>query len=276
MDIVIGTQLYPWSQYYSAKGKNVDENLDECLSMIKSAGLDVIEHTIETEAKAQTLGRLLKKHRLEMPTMYAMGTFHTQQWAKDFEAVVNQARWGKQLGVKCVVVNPNPIDWNNPVDKTEEEIRVQAHAMLQLTEVLKSIGLSLAYHTHDSEMRRCARELHHMLLATRRVGMKFCLDSHWIWRGAGESQVVLDDIIELYGDRIASLHVRQSRDSVWTEALMDGDIDYYSVARKLKQIDFEGPMHLEICRENGTPQTMDIVDAHRESLEWAKRTLILN
>jgi len=275
MDIVIGTQLYPWSQFYAAKGKKLEDTLDECLAMIKSSGIDVIEPTIESESVATLYGKLIRKHRLEVPTIYAGGTLHTQQWAKDFESIVNQARWGKTLGARIVVVNPDPVSSTEKRDKTEEEIRTQSHAMLQLTEVLKSIGLTLAYHTHDSEMRRCARELHHMLLATRRVGMKFCLDAHWIWRGAEESQVVLDDIIELYGDRIASLHIRQSRDSIWSETLQDGDIDYYSVARKLKQIDFEGPMHIEITREQGTPQTMDITDAHRESVDWAKRTLIL-
>jgi len=275
MDIVIGTQLYPWSQHYKAGGKKLEENLDDCFAQIKSAGLDVVEGSVTSEAQANLISRLLRKHRLEMPTMYVGATLHTEQWAKDFESVVNQARWGKTLGAKIVVVNPSPVDWNTKQDKTEDEIRTQSHAMLQLTEVLKSIGLTLAYHTHDSELRRCARELHHMLLATRRVGMKFCLDAHWIWRGAEGSQVVLDDIIELYGDRIASLHVRQSIDNVYTETLQDGDIDYYSVARKLKQIDFEGPILIETSREVGTPETMDISDGHRISAEWIKRTLVL-
>jgi len=275
MDIVIGTQLYPWSQHYQAGGKKLEDNLDDCFGQIKSAGLDVVEGSVTSEAQANLISRLLRKHRLEMPTMYVGATLHNEQWAKDFESVVNQARWGKTLGVKIVVVKPAPVDRNTKQDKTEDEIRTQSHAMLQLTEVLKSIGLTLAYHTHDGEMRRCARELHHMLLATRRVGMKFCLDAHWIWRGAEGSQVVLDDIIELYGDRIASLHVRQSIDNVYTETLQDGDIDYYSVARKLKQIDFEGPILIETSREPGTPETMDISDAHRISAEWIKRTLVL-
>ena len=53
----------------------------------------------------------------------------------------------------------------------------------------------------------------------RDVGMKLCLDTHWIYRGAGNSNVALFDILKLYGDRVVSLHLRQSVGGVWSETL---------------------------------------------------------
>jgi inosose dehydratase len=46
-----------------------------------------------------------------------------------------------------------------------------------------------------------------------------CFDAHWLYRGASNSEVAVFDIARLYADRIIELHVRQSKDDVWTEVL---------------------------------------------------------
>ena len=83
----------------------------------------------------------------------------------------------------------------------------------------------LAYHNHDAEMREGAREFHHMLTGTDPANVKLCLDAHWIYRGSGNSQVALFDIVEIYVDRIVELHLRQSHDGIWSEVFGEGDIN---------------------------------------------------
>ncbi len=107
--------------------------------------------------------------------------------------------------------------------------------MNRLGAELKKIGLTLAYHNHDMELREAAREFHHMMLGTDPANVTLCLDSHWVYRGSGNSQIALFDIVKLYGSRVSELHLRQSKDGVWTEALGDGDIDYRAFASALRR-----------------------------------------
>jgi hypothetical protein len=67
-----------------------------------------------------------------------------------------------------------------------------------------------------------------------------CFDAHWLYRGASNSEVAVFDIARLYADRIIELHVRQSKDDVWTEVL-------------------------------GPCSTMTAEEAHRKSVEYARR-----
>jgi len=79
------------------------------------------------------------------------------------------------------------------------------------------MGLTLSYHNHDIELRNAAREFHHMMVGTDPAYVTLCLDAHWIYRGAGNSAVALFDVLKLYGPRITELHLRQSKDNIWTE-----------------------------------------------------------
>lgn len=97
------------------------------------------------------------------------------------------------------------------------------------------MGITLAYHNHDAEMREGAREFHHMLTGTNPENVKLCLDAHWIYRGAGNSQFALFDIVELYCDRIVERHLRQSHDGIWSEVFGAGDIDYTSLTVMLNK-----------------------------------------
>jgi inosose dehydratase len=99
----------------------------------------------------------------------------------------------------------------------------------------------------------------------------FCLDAHWIYRGAGNSTVAVFDVLKLYGPRITELHLRQSVDSVWAETFGAGDIDYPALAKHLLDIGVKPHIVLEQAVENGTPKTMSPVEAHRASCQYARK-----
>jgi inosose dehydratase len=274
MTLTIGTGEYAWTQYYGFKGRNLADHLDEALASAAQAGVRAWEPTAPDEASAARIGPLLRKHALSMPSAYMNARLHAADWPKVADEVVRRARVSHPLGLRVMVINPEPIDWNDKSsDKSDAELRVQATAMRHLAGALREVGVALAYHTHDMEMRQAAREFHHMLIATRDVGMGLCLDNHWIYRGAGNSQVALDDVLDLYGDRIISLHLRQSRGGVWTETLCDGDVDFRPIAATLKRIGFDGPIIIEQAYEQGTPRDLSMAESHRISREWVQRTL---
>ena len=155
---------------------------------------------------------LLKKHGLEMRSLYVNSTLHDAAQAdKSIEEVLAAAAKAKAVGTRIIVTNPSPIRWGGPENKTDEQLKIQAAALDKLGARLKPMGLILAYHNHDMELRNAAREFHHMMVGTDPANVTLCLDAHWIYRGAGNSQVALFDVLKLYGPRVTELHLRQIR-----------------------------------------------------------------
>ena len=109
-----------------------------------------------------------------------------------------------------------------------------------------------------------------MMVGTDPDWVGFCLDSHRVFRGAGDSQVALMDILKLYGERVVEWHLRQSRGGVWTESLGEGDIDYPSVVDLLAGEGVRPHLVLEQAPEKGTPSTLDSLESHRRSVAYAR------
>ena len=82
--------------------------------------------------------------------------------------------------------------------------------------------------------------------------------------------MALFDVVELYGGRVAELHLRQSKGNLWSEAFGEGDIDYRALAKALAAKGAKPLLVLEQGPENGTPQTIDAAEAHRRSCHYVR------
>ncbi len=267
----VACNSYSWFVFYRRQGRNFYEHLDAGLKDLAESRLDGYEPGANNPQELDRLRPLLKKHGLEMRSLYVNSVLHEpEKAAQSIETVLTIADKAKTLGTKIIVTNPSPIAWGGPQNKDDEQLRTQAAAMNRLGRQLKEKGLTLAYHNHDIELRNAAREFHHMMVGTDPAYVTLCLDAHWVYRGAGNSQVALFDVVELYGPRIAELHLRQSKDGVWTETLCDGDIDYPALAERLLQIGVRPHIVLEQAVEKGTPRTMSPVEAFRKSSEYTR------
>jgi len=263
---------YPWTVFYRRDNRDFNKELDEGLGELASSRLDGYEPGAGSPQEIDRLGPLLKKHGLEMRSLYVNSVLHeSDKAAESIESVLAIAAKAKALGTKIIVTNPSPIQWGGPEDKDDAQLKLQAASLEKLGRELKAMGLTLAYHNHDIELRNAAREFHHMMAGTDRRYVTLCLDAHWVYRGAGNSQVALFDVMKLYGQRITELHLRQSKDGIWTEAMCDGDIDYAALAKYLLEINVGPLLVLEQAVENGTPKTMTTVEAFRESSRYTRR-----
>ena len=95
-----------------------------------------------------------------------------------------------------------------------------------------------------------------------------CLDAHGIYRGAGNSAVAMFDVLTLYGSRVTELHLRQSKDNIWTEAMCDGDIDYTALAKYLLRIGVRPHLVMEQAVKISSPKTMSTIEAFRKSSQY--------
>lgn len=263
---------YPWIVFYQRDNRNFNNDLDKGLGEVVASGMDGYEPLANNPQEFDRLGPLLKKHSLQMRSLYVNSVLHEHDKADEsIEAVLAIAEKAKGIGTKIIVTNPSPIQWGGPQNKNDAQLKVQATALEKLGRQLKAMGLTLSYHNHDIELRNAAREFHHMMLGTDPEYVTLCLDAHWIYRGAGNSSVALFDVLKLYSSRITELHLRQSKDNIWTETFTDGDIDYPALAKYLLDIGVKPHIVLEQAVESGSPKTMTTIDAFIKSSQYARR-----
>lgn len=263
---------YSWFVFYQREKKSLVERWDTALGEMASVGIDGLEPGVDSPAELLSLGPLARKHGIALRSVYVNSVLHDPaRVEKSLADVLAIARVARPLGATILVTNPSPIRWGGPEDKTDAQLVGQAEALDRLGRELDGLGMRLAYHNHDVELRQAARELHHMLAGTDPRYVHLCLDAHWVYRGAGNSQVALFDVVRLYGPRIVELHVRQSRDGVWSETLEEGDVDYARLVRALVDLERQPHVVLEQAVEKKTPHTMDVVEAHRRTVAYARR-----
>ncbi|GAB2799221.1 hypothetical protein GCM10027275_51320 [Rhabdobacter roseus] len=267
----ISCNQYTWFTFYQRDGKDWAANLDASLAEYVQSGLTAYEPSFTQVEEVGTLAPLLKKYHLAMPSAYVNSTLHKTDDAKaSITTALAIAEAGKPLGLQVLVTNPSPLRWGGEEIKNDAELAEQAKNLNYLGAELRKRGITLAYHTHDVEMRAGAREFHHMLQATDPQNVSFCFDVHWIYRGSGNSQLAVFDVLKLYGARTAELHVRQSVGGTWAEAFGAGDIDYPRLVSELKAMGVRPHVVLEQCIEAKSPRTLSALEAHQQSLRNAQ------
>jgi len=263
---------YSWIVFYQRDGRDFNADLDAGLQDFAGCGLDGYEPTLNRPADLDRLGPLLKKHGLRMRSFYVNSTLHEKEQAEaSIQQVLAIAKKAKTLGARFCVTNPSPIGWGSQEDKNDDQLKTQAAALNRLGQGLKDLGLVLAYHNHDSELRQGAREFHHMMAGTDPQRVSLCLDAHWVYRGCGNSEVAVFDILKLYGQRVCELHLRQSHAGTWSEVFGPGDIDYARLAQTCAALGIRPHCVLEQAVEKGTPQTLSVTRAFEQSVANARR-----
>jgi inosose dehydratase len=267
----IACQQYTLATFLAREGYPWGEDHAADLERLKAAGFTGFEPSLESASVASALAIALKNAGMWAKSFYVNSELHEKDLAETSAAnVLEIARAARSFGAEIVVTNPTPIRWGGPENKNDRQLAWQARVLDELGARLRAEGMKLAYHNHDAEMREGAREFHHMMLGTDPSNVHLCLDPHWVYRGAGNSQVALFDIVKLYAGRVVELHLRQSAGGIWTEEYGEGDIDYPRLIRELDERNIRPHLVLEQAPEQGTPNSMNTRTALRRSLDYAE------
>ena len=249
--------------------QNANIAFDDELAGLAAAGINGLEPGLGSADQVDALAAQLAKHNLQLRSIYTGSSLADRANVdKELERIVALAKRAKEAGTKIIVTNPSPLP--NRQGKSDEQLQTQAAALNKLGHELAALGMNLAYHNHDVELQFAAREFHHMMIGTDPDALSLCLDAHWVYRGAGHSQVALFDVLKLYGSRVSELHLRQSTGNVWSEAFGDGDIDYRALVQKLVEINIRPLLVLEQGPEGETPQTLEVAEVHRRSVRYVR------
>jgi inosose dehydratase len=272
-DLPISCNTYNWLSFFNREGKAWGKNVDEDIRLFAQSGITAIEPNIDSISMGNTFISALKKYNIQMPSIYVNTLLHKPDEVQaSIQKVLDIAALVKSYGTKIIVTNPSPIAWGGAQNKSDTELTAQAIALNDLGSKLKTKGFTLAYHTHDMEMKAGAREFHHMMQNTSPENVSYCFDVHWIYRGSENSSVAVFDVLKMYGHRVAELHIRQSDQGIWKEIFTtEGDIDYTRFAAELNRMKVKPHLVIEQCVEAKSPNTMDVVAAHKVDLANVKR-----
>lgn len=251
-------QTYIWHQKFAEEGLDLNEHLEDIFVDASFAGIPTLEFSIalfDTDDKLDRLRALTEKHNIAVPLYYAGGDFHEPAKAQEsVQKILHEARRVQSLG--CVGITTNPSPKPPGAGKTSNELKTQAEALNKLGAGLKDLGIQLYYHTHDPEIRHNAREFRTTCDLSDPNYVKLCYDVHWVYRGGADPIALM----EQYADRMGTLHVRNSHDTIWDESFGEGDIDYADIHRILSENNFTGPVILELAYEAATPRTRSLRD----------------
>ena len=268
----ISSNVYNWFTFYKREGKEWGKDWDACIKEYTQCGLTAIEPSFSTLNDVQVLLPVLDKYKISIPSVYANSVLHKrEEGKKSIETILSIAEVIKNHGTKILVTNPTPIRWGGDEVKTDAELSIQLENLEALGAQLKKLGITLAYHTHATEMMGGAKEFHHMLQNTSKENVSFCFDVHWVFRGSQDSALAVYDVLKMYGDRIVELHLRQSIDGVWSETFGPGDIDYTKIAMGLKKLQLRPHLVIEQCIEDKTVVNINVVEAHKRDLIFVKK-----
>ncbi len=270
----ISCNQYSWFTFFRRAGKAWGDDLDYSLGEFAKSGIKALEPSFEKANEVEQMAPLLKKYAIQVPSFYVNSTLHDASVAQaSVDTVLSIAKAAKGIGAKIVVTNPSPTSWNNGRNKNDTELVEQARNLDRLGAELRKMGLTLAYHTHDMEMKAGAREFHHMMLNTEPANVTFCMDVHWIYRGSGNSELAVFDVLKLYGHRITELHLRQSEEGVWLETFqLTGDIDYRRFSAELVKRKITPHLVIEQCLEKDSPDRLTALEAHHRDLAVVQET----
>lgn len=262
----VGSQLYGWGQYYQREGKDLNAHLDEVFSALRDAGYDYAEGNLDTVTPANNakLAEQMKAKGLKPLSLYTGGAFHVLGKASETaERIAVAAKVAAKAGFGIINVNADPIGRL----KTEKELAIQAEALTELGTALKEIGMNLGIHHHTPELANQGQEFHSNFRQCPKSLVGFCYDVHWVYRGG----IAPQECLALYGDRIVSWHLRQSRKQIWWEDLDSGDIDYAAVAAYAKSHQVPAFYSVELALESGTAITRSVVENHARSRKFIRQ-----
>ena len=270
----ISCNQYTWFTFFNREGRDWSADLDASLAEYVKSGFQAFEPSFTEVKEVHRLTPLLKKYKLALPSFYVNSSLHRAGEARQsIDSVLAIAKAAQPLGTKIVVTNPSPLRWGGPENKNDAELTEQARNLDRLGAALRKMGMTLSYHTHDIELRAGAREFHHMLLNTDPANVTFCMDVHWVYRGSGNSELAVFDVLKLYGQRITELHLRQSKDGIWLETFEpEGDINYPRLVQELKKMGVTPHLVVEQCLEEKSPHVLTTVEAHQKDLAAVKQT----
>jgi sugar phosphate isomerase/epimerase len=222
-------------------------------------GIELALSVLHEPARVEALGALLAGYHLELAAVFA--TVPTTSDGSTIKKVASHA-----AAIGCPVLNV-AITTPARVDPAHARLDVTVRILEQLASALPSPSIRTCWHPHAEDFRRGSERVRRVLEATRGCDTSICLDLGWVLR-AGEPAA---DTIDLCGERLGFLHVRDVADGHWCQAVGDGQLPVTSMLSALDRIQYSGWLAVELWFDRETRVTRTLFENARMSLAAMRR-----
>jgi inosose dehydratase len=264
----LSVEGYIFQQYASRQKKTLAGVIDEVIPFAREAGFKNIELNQEFFA-GDLRGRvveLLRSNHLSMPSVYVGGTMHKANLADAaIQKALEIAEICRTFGCEAVVTNPSPKPGG--AAKTDDELRIETESLNRMGQALLKKGFHLRVHHHTPEMMNNAREWRYILNHTEPRYASLCIDVDWVHQGGQDPLTLLREA----ANRVSEIHVRNSKDKLWLEAVEDGDVDYKKVAAYFADAGISPLIVVELAYRENTVVTRPLVDDLKRSRLYTER-----
>lgn len=269
----LSVEGYIFQQYAERQHKELGDVLDEIFPMARNAGFRNIELNqgfLTPELRSRVL-ELVGVNNLRMPSVYVGGPMHQRTLAeRTIGQALEIAALCRNLGCRAVINNPDPKPHDVP--KTDDELAVQVKMLDLMGRELAKRGFQFWTHAHAPQMADNAREWRYNLRHTDPKYVWVCLDIDWVYQGGQDPMELLREA----GHRVASLHLRNSRNKLWLESFTTGDIDYSQIASYIRKINLKPLLVVELAYRRETVVTRPLEEDLRLSRIYAERVFGLH
>jgi inosose dehydratase len=264
----LSVEGYIFQQYASRQKKPLSGVIDEVIPFAREAGFKNIELNQEFFAGGlrERVVSLLRSNQLSMPSVYVGGTLHETKLADAaIQKALEIAGICRPFGCAAVVTNPSPKPGG--AAKTDDELRIETESLNRMGQALSEKGFQLRVHHHTPEMMNNAREWRYILNNTDGRYASLCIDVDWVHQGGQDPLALLREA----GKRVSEIHVRNSKNKLWLEAVEDGDVDYRQVAQYFAGAGIYPLIVVELAYRDNTVVTRPVVDDLKRSRLYTER-----
>jgi len=237
----VGAQLLAWAECFQRRDQSVAAHLDEIFAAARAAGYDYVEGFLDLDFPQNNVrfAAAMRRAGLRPVSLSADVRLHDAEAPAAIDKLLAAAKICRESGYLAINLHPETIDR----DKTDDELRAQADALDRIGRELNRLELVLGVHTQQIETQHGAREMRSNLRRTDPAHVGLCFDPQWLYRGGRSPLATLRE----YHDRIVSWRIRQSVSNEWRQTLVDGDVDYASLARFQAEHQFRGSYTVELA-----------------------------
>jgi inosose dehydratase len=264
----LSVEAYIFQQYASRQKKPLAGVIDEVFPFAREAGFGNIELNQEffsADLRRRVL-ELLRSNHLAMPSVYVGGTLHEPKLA---DAAIHRAleiaEICRPFGCQAVVTNPSPKPGG--ASKDENELRIETESLNRMGQALREKGFQLRVHHHTPEMMNNAREWRYILDNTNPKYASLCIDIDWVHQGGQDPLALLREA----GKRVSEIHVRNSKNKLWLEAVEDGDVDYRQIAAYFEEAAIYPLIVVELAYRENTVVTRPLAEDLKRSRAYTER-----
>ena len=192
-------------------------SVPDTLEAVADAGYRNVEPFSFHGYTAEEFAALLDQYGLRAPSMHT----NIDALANDLDQVIADAN---AIGARFVT-----LAWVAPEWRTEEGVAEMAAILNEAGEQLRRSGMQLAYHNHDFEFTTVfddGRTMYEVLTASTDPHLvKLQVDTYWVVAGGADPV----EVIEEYGNRVVTLHVKDRAEDGSFADVGEGTIDFAEI-----------------------------------------------